>query len=71
MEAYQVEKKVAANGILHLSAIPFRKGELVEVIVLARKAKAPKPVFSSLCGKVIEYVDPTEPVAQGDWGILS
>ena len=70
MEAYQVEKEVAANGILHLNALPFREGELVEVIVLARKGKVPKSAFSPLRGKVIEYIDPTEPVAQGDWEIL-
>jgi hypothetical protein len=67
MEAYQVEKKVAANGVLHLDALPFREGDLVEVIVLLQKEKAYKSPPSSLRGKVIEYIDPIEPVAQGDW----
>ncbi|MDI6752009.1 MAG: hypothetical protein QME07_04035 [bacterium] len=71
MEAYQVEREVAANGTLHFDALPFRKGELVEVIILARKGKVCKSASSPLCGKVIEYIDPTEPVAQDDWELLS
>jgi hypothetical protein len=34
MEAYRVEKRVSANGILHLEALPFREGEMVEVVIL-------------------------------------
>jgi hypothetical protein len=70
MEAYRVEKRIAANGVLHIEALPFREGELVEVIVLAREDKVGKSVPSPLRGKVIEYIDPTEPVAQDDWELL-
>ncbi|MCL0059454.1 hypothetical protein M1O20_03040 [Dehalococcoidia bacterium] len=70
MEAYRVKKKVAANGVLRLNALPFQEGELVEVIVLARKEKVYKPTPSPLRGKVIEYIDPTEPVARDDWEVL-
>ena len=55
---------------MHLNALPFRKGELVEVIVLGRKEKMSKPVLSPLRGKVIEYIAPTEPIAQDDWELL-
>lgn len=70
MEAYRVEKRVAVNGVMHLNALPFRKGELVEVIVLGRKEKVCKPTLSPLRGKVIEYIAPTEPIAQDDWELL-
>ena len=70
MNAYRVEKQVAANGILQLDALPFQEGELVEVIILAREDKTRRPVSTSLRGKVIEYIDPTEPVAEKDWGVL-
>ena len=70
MEAYRVEKRVATNGVLQLNALPFREGELVEVIVLGRKGEVWKAVPSPLRGKVIEYIDPTEPVAQDDWELL-
>ena len=70
MNAYRVEKQVAANGMLQLDALPFQEGELVEVIVLARERKTSRPVATSPKGKVIEYIDPTEPVAENDWGVL-
>ncbi len=65
-----MEKKVAANGVLHLEALPFREGELVEVIVLPREERNRKSASLSLRGKIIEYIAPTEPVAQNDWEAL-
>jgi len=70
MEAYRIEKKVAANGVLHLDALPFREGELVEVIVLPYRERAHKSASLFLRGKVIEYIAPTEPVAQDEWDAL-
>ncbi len=70
MEAYRIEKKIAANGVLHLEALPFSEGELVEVIVLPCEDRKRKSAALSLRGKVIEYVAPTEPVAQNDWEAL-
>lgn len=69
MKAYRVEKTVAANGSLNLKGLPFGKGERVEVIVLSRGEISQNPT-SPLRGKVIEYLDPTEPVAQDDWDAL-
>ena len=57
--------------MLHLNAIPFREGEWVEVIILDRKEAVQKSAFAPLRNKVIEYIDPTEPVAQNDWELLS
>ena len=70
MEVYRIEKKVAANGVLHLDALPFREGELVEVIVLPREERKRESVSLSLRGRVIEYIAPTEPVAQDNWEAL-
>lgn len=70
MEAYRVEKRVATNGVLQLNALPFREGELVEVIILRRKGEVHRSDPSPLRGKVIAYIDPTEPVAQDDWESL-
>ena len=70
MKAYRVEKKIAANGVLQLYALPFREGESVEVIVLPHEEKTCKSATRSLRGEVIEYIDPTEPVAQDDWEVL-
>jgi hypothetical protein len=66
MEAYRIEKKVAANGTLSLDGLPFRDGELVEVIVLPCEERKNKSVSLSLQGKVIQYIAPTEPLAQDE-----
>jgi len=70
MEAYRIEKRVTANGVLHLDALPFREGEWVEVIVLSREDRSISPISLSLRGKVIKYVAPTAPVAEDDWEAL-
>jgi len=70
MEAYRIEKRVVRNGVLQLDTLPFQEGDLVEVIVLGRNRKVSKSTSSALRGKVIKYIDPTEPVAQDDWELL-
>lgn len=67
MEAYRIEKRVVRNGVLRLDALPFKEGDLVEVIVLGWKRNMSKTTSSPLSGKVIKYIDPAEPVAQDDW----
>jgi hypothetical protein len=67
MEAYKIEKRITTNGVLRIDALPFLEGELVEVIILGSKRQARKSSPSSLRGQVIEYIDPTESVAQNDW----
>jgi hypothetical protein len=70
MKAYRVEKQIATNGELRLSALPFQVGEEVEVIILSRETSPSPPKPGVLRGKVIEYTNPTEPVAEGDWEVL-
>jgi hypothetical protein len=70
MEAYRVGKRVVKNGVLQLNALPFHEGDMVEVIILGWKRKLNKSTSSPLRGKVIKYIDPTEPVAQDDWELL-
>ena len=70
MKAYRVEKKIAANGELKLNALPFQEGDEVEVIILSHKTVHHPGTPSPLRGKVIEYLDPTEPVAKEDWDLL-
>ncbi|MEW5767750.1 MAG: hypothetical protein AB1797_09015 [bacterium] len=70
MEAYRIKKRITTNGVLHLNALPFQEGELVEVIILGWRGKVRKSIPSPLRGKVLEYIDPTEPVAQDDWEVL-
>ena len=70
MEAYRVEKRILANGMLHLEALPFQEGEVVEVIILASRTSTSGSVASGLQGKVIDYREPTMPVAPDEWESL-
>ena len=67
MKAYRVEKQIAANGELKLSGLPFKEGDKVEVIILSHETGSHPVTPSPLRGKVIEYLEPTEPVAEEDW----
>ena len=68
MQAYKTAAKIERKGELRLLDLPFQAGEEVEVILLrhepARRPENPYP----LRGLPIRYEDPTEPVAEGDWG---
>ena len=66
MKAYRIEKKIAANGELKLSGLPFQEGDEVEVIIRSHESDSAPVMSSPLRGKVIEYLDPTEPVAIED-----
>ncbi len=66
MQAHRIETTVQKDGKLVIQDIPFQAGEMVEVIIL--------PVLKSrthdkypLQGTVLEYLNPTEPVASDDW----
>ena len=70
MRTYSVEKIVSQNGTVQLEALPFPPGELVEVIVLARKGPTPATRLRSLKGSVLKYEQPFEPVAEEEWDVL-
>lgn len=67
MQAYRVETVLQFNGTVTLEHLPFQAGEAVEVIVLARPTEARLSPSYPLRGTHIQYVQPTEPVAQDDW----
>lgn len=60
-------KKIAVNGELKLSGLPFQEGDEVEVIILSHETGSDSVTPSPLRGKVLEYLDPTEPVTIEDW----
>jgi hypothetical protein len=70
MQTYNVEKVVSKNGTVQLEALPFPPGELVEVIVRARKGSAPMARPRTLKGTVLKFELPFEPVAEEEWDAL-
>lgn len=66
MSTHHVEITLSQDGKLMLDELPFRAGDTVEVIILAQQPKRNGKAYS-LRGKPVEYLDPTDPVAQDDW----
>ena len=67
MRVYSVEKVISENGTMQLDALPFPPGELVDVIVLARRKSVEGARVHTLKGSVLKYEQPFEPVADNDW----
>jgi len=67
MEAFRAEATVDAKGELNLRGLPFSPGEAVEVIVLRQNRRDHDGGRLPLRGEPIVYIDPTEPIAEGDW----
>jgi hypothetical protein len=66
--AHRIEVVLSEDGKLLLDHLPFRAGQAVEVIVLP--ANHPTPPAPALRGTVLRYDQPTDPVAESDWGAL-
>jgi hypothetical protein len=68
MPAHRIEAVLLEDGKLLLDHLPFRAGQVVEVIVLP--SNRPAVPASALRGTVLRYDRPTDPVAESDWGAL-
>lgn len=66
--AHHAKIVISEDGKLSLDQLPFRAGQVVEVIVLP--VTQPAQGDHSLKGTVICYDRPFEPVAEQDWGAL-
>jgi hypothetical protein len=66
---HRVEIVLSEDGKLSLDQVPFRAGQAVEVIVLPAIGRSCPPT-RSLIGSVLRFDDPTEPVAESEWGVL-
>ena len=71
MQAYRVETTLTQEGAVTLTNLPFQKGDTIEVIILRQPFIPPSTKKYSLRGTVLKYIDPTEPVAQDDWAVLT
>jgi hypothetical protein len=65
MQAHRAETIVTEDGVITLRDIPFRRGDLVEVIVFP--APAAPSSRRPLRGTPVTLLSPTEPVANADW----
>jgi hypothetical protein len=70
MNVHRMEAVVGNGGSLLLEDLPFQAGDAVEIIILERPRKSETSNRYPLRGTPIEYVEPTEPVAEEDWDVL-
>jgi hypothetical protein len=70
MITHRFQATLTEDGTLTLSNLPFHAGESVEVILIERPTTPSAQDRYPLRGIPIEYVDPTEPVADADWEAL-
>lgn len=70
MSTHRVEITLAKDGTLTLTNLPFHAGDTVEVVILPRPQKPTGQNRYPLHGQPIQYVNPTDPVAEEDWAAL-
>jgi hypothetical protein len=70
MNIHRIETTVAKDGTLTLTYLPFHAGDAVEVLILPRAQKLSGQERYPLHGKPIQYVNPTDPVAEEEWAAL-
>lgn len=83
MSTHRVEAKLSQDGELVLKDLPFRAGDVVDVLIVENKTdlngdarslimfqsktKIDNSNGKPLLGSVIKYESPTEPVGIEDW----
>lgn len=70
MQAYRLETVLPQDGELRLKHLPFRPGEMIEIIVLSRSRLQSTIASFPLKDTVLKFEQPTEPVAADDWAAL-
>ena len=66
--AHRVEVVLVEDSKLVLDQLPFQAGQAVEVIVLPANSSLSHSL--ALQGQVLQFDQPTAPVAEADWGAL-
>jgi len=70
MAAVHVQTVVDSDGTLTVKGLPSLAGHKVDVVVRDRDAKSGTRPRYPLRGKLAEYRDPFEGVAEGEWHAL-
>jgi hypothetical protein len=58
---------LSADGVLTLRGLPFTRGESVEVMIQSSPGGESEQARYPLRGTTYTYVDPFEPVDEGEW----
>ncbi len=69
MKAYAYEHTMKKDGVLSLTDLPFSVGEKIEIVIISHSQLKNKAKRYPFWGKSVQYLNPTEPVAEKDWGL--
>ncbi|MDE2997581.1 MAG: hypothetical protein OXU79_00720 [Gemmatimonadota bacterium] len=69
MNTHRVETVIRRDRTVLLKDLPFQAGESVEVIISQCSSRDKKKERYPLRVTSVKYVDPTKPVAGGDWNV--
>lgn len=67
MENLVIENQKIENGQLTIKNLPFSNDDEVGVLLWKRTKSKNYP----LRGKLIKYLNPTDPVSENDWDVLN
>lgn len=70
MQIYHVETQVTRDGAVTITGVPFRPGDEVEVTVRLHPNETHDNQRYPLRGKLTQYLNPFESVAEDDWEAL-
>ncbi len=71
MQAHRTKAIVAENGSLTIDKVPFPAGKAVEVVVIPANDESERGKRYPLRGTPVRFENPTAPVAESEWEILS
>jgi len=71
MQAHRTKAIVAENGSLTVDKLPFPAGKSVEVVVFPADDESVRGKRYPLRETPVRFENPTAPVAESDWEILS
>ncbi len=69
MKAYAYEHTMKKDGMLSLTNLPFSVGEKIEIVIISHSKFKNKTESYPFWGKSVQYLNPTESVAEEDWGL--
>lgn len=63
----RIQKVLTEDGKIWLDHLPYRAGQSVEITLCESSTIYSPPI--DLQNKILEYIDPTEPVAADEWEV--
>jgi hypothetical protein len=68
---HRTETKVESNGTIILRGLPFPEGDRVVVVITTHPSQDAQITNYPLRGLPVDYKNPSEPVAENEWGPLA